>query len=174
MKLVANYANVAIRLAFYHAAREEYAEALPMLELARKFYSETSDSLSARYLQQISVMDREIGRMALQAGDYDKAKEALERALTQTNSPDLYYFLGEAYLQSGDSARALSYYEEAYRAMPGEFAVVKRLATLYAARGETVRARTALQNWLNQPRHAPIFEEEARKMLQQLSSEGEE
>ncbi len=174
MKLVANYANVAIRLAFYHAAREEYAQALPMLELARKFYSETSDSLPARYLQQIAVMDREIGRMALQAGNYEKAKEALERALTQTNSPDLYYFLGEAYLQSGDSARALSYYEQAYRAMPGEFPVVKRLATLYAARGETARARSTLQNWLNQPGKSPFFEEEARKMIQQLSSEGEE
>jgi tetratricopeptide (TPR) repeat protein len=117
-------------------------------------------------------MDREIGRMALEAGNYDKAREALERALTQTNSPDLYFFLGEAYLGAGDSARALSYYEEAYRAIPGEFAVVKRLATLYAARGETTRARTTLQNWLKQPRRSPFFEEEAKKLLKELS-EGE-
>lgn len=135
------------------AARGRFAEAVEALTAAERRYAETDDT--ARRIEAV----RRLAAAEQSLGAHERAIERLERALAQTAADGalrtvLTAQLGGAYLQAGDTQRALPLLTaalEAARAMPDDAlagAVLNDLGALHDREQAPERALDAYQQAL--------------------------
>src|SRR5215469_7328502 len=84
-----------------------------------------------------------LGRIDLDEQHYKSAVENLSKAAAKPPFPDTAFYLGLAYLKSGDESNAEKWLKQASRANPGDSRAVYQLATLYRKQGRTEEANQA-------------------------------
>jgi tetratricopeptide (TPR) repeat protein len=84
-----------------------------------------------------------LGRIDLEEQHYKGAVENLSKAAAKPPFPDTAFYLGLAYLKSGDEPNAEKWLKEATRVNPSDSRAVYQLATLYRKQGRTEEANQA-------------------------------
>lgn len=169
LKLAVNYANVAIRLAFYHSEIEgNDTAALDMLDVARMFYTKTQKELPQRFLQQADAIRRQMLEIALHGGLYERAVALAQEALAESGEAVYRVYLARAYEAMGKEDEAIRILEEVRLEAPQMAEGAQLLAELYAQRGDTDRAIQVLQQYLREPSRDPRLDVPIRQYLQTL------
>jgi len=92
-----------------------------------------------------ALMRKELGIVATEAGDYDKAIKSFKKAIAlRPNYPLAYFAMAEAYLQKGDIEHSKHALEEAIRLDPEYAEAYYNLAGLYAYEGNRLKAERLL------------------------------
>jgi beta-lactamase regulating signal transducer with metallopeptidase domain/Tfp pilus assembly protein PilF len=115
------------------AARNRYAEALPLLQAESEKLPERVDLIMV------------VAEAAMRAGQYDQAILSYQRVLDRMPAEpaargDVYWRLGESYWRKGDVAGAVQALEQAHEALPAERVVLLRLISALDAAGRTSEA----------------------------------
>ncbi len=168
LKLAVNYANVAVRLGFYHQAQQERREAIKMYLLARKFYTETQEELPERYLRQGEILAFQAAQVALEGELWDEAIRIAQDALSEGGRPDFNLILAQAYLGKADTSRALQILEDLRLQSTPPAEAIQILSEVYAARGDTGRAIQVLEQYLANPSRDPRADALIRGLLSNL------
>jgi len=84
-----------------------------------------------------------LGRIDLEERHYQSAIENLSKAAAKPPFPDTAFYLGLAYLKSGDEPNAEKWLKEAVRVNPGDSRSVYQLASLYRKQGRIEEANQA-------------------------------
>ncbi len=96
-----------------------------------------------------ALMRKELGIVATEAGDYDKAIKSFKQAIAlRPNYPLAYFAMAEAYLQKGDIENSKYALEEAIRLDPEYAEAYYNLAGLYAHEGNRMKAELLLNKAL--------------------------
>ncbi len=169
LKLAVNYANVAIRLGFYHAViREDYARAIEMLEVARRFYTQTQRELPERFLRQGEMLRQQMIAFAREGGLYDRVIALAQEALAEGGGPEYRLAIAQAYEAMGKTEEAIRILEEIRLEVPQFREAIWLLSQLYAERGDTERAIQVVQQYLREPSRDPRGDAQIRAWLNTL------
>jgi Flp pilus assembly protein TadD len=76
-----------------------------------------------------------LGRLDLLANDYPSAIKRLNVVAANPPFPDTDFYLGVAYVSSGDTGRGIAWLEKAVKLMPTDYRVHYRLARAYSTAG---------------------------------------
>lgn len=97
-----------------------------------------------------------LGRLDLLANDYDSAIKRLGSIAEKPPFPDTSFYLGVAYLSSGDATNGIKWLERAAALLPDDYRVHYRLARAYSSAGrhDDAEREYALYNkFLDQHKH---------------------
>ncbi len=115
--------------------------------------------------QQRLVDFNEDGVYLFQKGDYVRARENFEFALTKfkPNDPTLLYNIGQCHDRMGQRKEAEKLYRECLEKDPNHAACRQAFARLLVLEGRPTEARNMIQGWLtSQPKRADAYVEDAR------------
>lgn len=119
-----------------------------------------------RFNDSISIMPdridgyKQIGKMYLKQGDYDKCIDYLENSVIYKveealNDPDIYYILGTAYFNKNDYNNSIIKFERVCSLDANEVTYMRDLAVSYARQGDLDKA----ENKLNEIKSKQMTEE---------------
>lgn len=102
--LVLNPANTDSKIALATCYTEGTGETMKGVTLLREITQQDSTNISANII---------LGKLAIQSGQFDKAKKRLELVLSlRPDNTEAMYFLAEAYKATGDTKKAISLFEQ--------------------------------------------------------------
>lgn len=81
-----------------------------------------------------------LGRLDLLSNDYPSAIKRLASVADNPPFPDTAFYLGEAYISSGDADNGIKWLERAARLLPSDYRVHYRLARAYSTAGRQQEA----------------------------------
>jgi Tfp pilus assembly protein PilF len=119
----------------------------------------TTDKLATMYLN--------LGMLYERKKDFDRAEKCINRSIGLWRRPVAFYYLGVLYLDAGRYEQARDVLNSASMELPRRFAPVHaKLALTYQALGDTMRARSEYQRFVDMAPDGDEKDEAARRLLQ--------
>lgn len=112
-----------------------------------------------------------LGRLDLLSNDYPSAIRRLESLTNNPPFPDTAFFLGVAYISSGDAAGGIKWLERAAKLLPRDYRVHYRLARAYSSAGREQEATREYSLYGQFRDEHKSTEKEVRACTQALASE---
>ena len=115
------------------------------------YKDEGSDYLKEAMELDTRLTDLQKGKIYYCQGEYDKAKEALEKSKTEENEEDVTLYLGRTYEALGDTNYAASLYKTYLEKNPNDVQICNQLGLCCLASGDYQSALTAFEQGLSVP-----------------------
>ena len=115
------------------------------------YKDEGSDYLKEAMELDTRLTDLQKGKIYYCQGEYDKAKEALEKSKTEENEEDVTLYLGKTYEALGDTNYAASLYKTYLEKNPNDVQICNQLGLCCIASGDYKSALTAFEQGLSVP-----------------------